>query len=158
VQVVDRHQQRSIGGGIGRQPEQAVQDPVGDVRHRLAVTGRGEHTAGGCRRPLHPPIALLVIDEERLEQLPHDAERKLTLEIAHPRREHATAAGRRSLPDMSEQPAIPDASRTFDEDEHGFAGQSGLEVPAKQLELLVSLQQRSIATRRRGGGRGTTFH
>ena len=158
MQVVEREQQRSIGRDIGRQPEQAVQDPVGDVDHRLAVVGRGEHTARWCRRPLQPPVALLAIGEERLEELPHDAERELPLEVAPPCRQHPVAAGGRPLPGVGEQLALPDPRRALDEGERGFAGQSAFKERDERLELVVPLQQRSIATRRRGGQRGATFH
>ena len=82
MQVVDQQQQRSVGGDVRRDPEQAVENAEGDVGRGVAFIGRLEHPRRRLRGAGHPPRTVGGIDQEGIEQLPHDAERQFALEVA----------------------------------------------------------------------------
>jgi hypothetical protein len=128
VQVVDQQQERSVGGDVRRDPEEAVEDAVGDVGLGGTVLGRSEHPGRGLRGAGQPASPVIWIDQERIEQLPHDAERQLALEVAASGGEHAETGALRRFTSRGEQAALPDPGNT---------------------ELTVALEQ--VAGRRRRG-------
>ena len=76
MQVVDREDERAVGGEVERDPEQAVQGGERDVALALE---RAEDRRGGRRGPGQQ---LGAAGDDGLEQLAHDAERELALVLA----------------------------------------------------------------------------
>ena len=91
VQVVHGQQERPVGRHVRCQPVETVQRREGRIRGQpVALRVRGlEDRACRRRRAGQPALASLAVRERRLEQLAHDAERKLALELAATRGEDA---------------------------------------------------------------------
>jgi hypothetical protein len=70
---------------------------------RAAPGGTGKEAGAG-----------VVGDEHRLEELTHDAERKLALELAAARRERPRARFARATARLGEKPALADPGGAFD--------------------------------------------
>jgi hypothetical protein len=148
VKVVDREQQRPVRGDARREPEQAVQDVEGDVARSAPVAGRAERA--GCRlcragQPLRP---LSRIGQERLEQLPDDAERELLLEVAPSCRKDPKASRARHLTSSRKQPRLPDPGRTLDKRKGCIALVRSLHQLLQHAKLALTLQQHVLAARR----------
>ena len=104
VDVVDEHQQRPLGGEVGRQPVEPVQRRAGV----LLAAHAAQHRPRQRRR-----AAEVLVAHDRLEQLPHDREREIALELRPARAQHQPAV--RQLPRRAEQPRLPDPRRPFDQ-------------------------------------------
>ena len=150
VEVVDDEQQPAVFGEVRGQPvepvergERAVARSRARRRQRLE-DGRGRGGGAG-----QEPFALA--GQHGLEQLAHDPEREVALEMraAARQRPHAQSAG--AAVQLVEQPALADPRGSLDD--HG-PGQAPL--PAQDLlergQLALSLQQRRLANRRTVNG------
>jgi hypothetical protein len=83
VQVVDREHERPFGGQVERQPVEPVQrGKRGIARPLAALTDLLEDAARAALARRERPLALLGVDQRRLEQLADDAEGEPTLELA----------------------------------------------------------------------------
>ena len=157
VQVVDQQQQRSVGGDVRRDPEQAVEDAEGDVGRGVAVIGRLEHPRRRLRGAGQPPRPVGGIDQEGIEQLPHDAERQLALEVAPTGGEHAETGALGRFTSRGEQPALPDPGRSLDQRQAGPALERALNQVLENTELAVALEQ-LVGRRRRSLGSAIDRH
>ena len=143
VQVVDRQEERPIRRGVGREPVEAVEGGEDGVRRDgwRVENGRTEDRLGGGGGAGEPALADLLVAQRRLEQLAHDAERELPLELAAARGEHPEALllGRRA--ELGEEPALPDAGGALDEREPALAIGGLGERGAQRLELAIALEE-----------------
>ena len=64
-----------------------------------------------------PPRAVGGTGQQRIEQLPHDAEGQLALEVAPAGGEHAEAGRLGRFASGAQQPALPDPRRSLDKSE-----------------------------------------
>ena len=143
VQVVHRQEDRPIRRGVGREPVEAVESGERRVRRDGGRVENGctEDRLSGGGGPGQPARPDLLVAQGRLEQLAHDPERELPLELAAARGEHPEALllGRR--PELGEEPALPDAGGALDQREPALAidglGQRG----AQRLELAIALEE-----------------
>ena len=135
MEVVDRQQQRALGGEVGGQPEQAVER--GERRDGLlAGVGRTEHGRGGRGRPGERGGIDLA-----LEELAHDAEAELALQLAGAGGEDGELARRRGA-QAGEQARLPDPGRTLDQQQAPAPGDGIADGGVEHRELGVALQQR----------------
>ena len=104
VDVVHEHEQRPLLGKVGREPVQAVQRRAGVLLTAHAV----QHRPRQRRR-----AGEVLFAHDRLEQLPHDRERKLALELGPARAQHAPVV--RQRPRRPQQPRLADPGRPFDQ-------------------------------------------
>ena len=141
MQVVDQQQQRSVGGDVRRDPEQAVENAEGDVGLGVAVIGRLEHPCRRLRGAGHPPRTVGGIDQEGIEQLPHDAERQFALEVAPTGGKHAETGALRRFTSRGEQSALPDPGRSLDQCQARPALERALNQILENTELAVALEQ-----------------
>jgi hypothetical protein len=132
VQVVDAEHQRRQRRHVGDEPVQPVQD--GEAR-RLVLGLRLEGGRGEGRRAGQQRVALARGrgGEDGLEELTHDAEGQLALELAGARRQNPGAAGARLGGDGVHQPRLADAGHA-DDREHRRAG--AIAQPGPQLAEL----------------------
>jgi hypothetical protein len=112
-----------------------------------AELGRLEDRAGGSGGPVEPALACLGIRERRLEELAHDAEGELALELAAARGEHAHVLHLGGRAQLGEQPALPDPGRTLDQREPAVAVRGVIERSAKRFKLAVALEEQLCPSR-----------
>ena len=141
MQVVDQQQQRPVGGDVRRDPEQAVEDAEGDVGLGGAVIGGLEHPRRRLRGPGQPPCPVARVDQDGIEQLPHDAERQLALEVAPAGGEHTESGLLGRFASRGEQPALPDPGRPFEQRQALPALERALDQLLENTELTVALEQ-----------------
>ena len=135
VQVVDRQQQRPLGGQVERDPVQAVQRREGHVALALQ---RAEHRRGGRRGAAQQ---LLAAGDDALEQLAHDAERELALELGAAGAEHERAAVGRPPARLGEQRALADPGRTLDEHGPALARRRRVDQREQLCDLTLALDE-----------------
>jgi hypothetical protein len=89
VEIVDGQQHRSLAREVDHEPVEPVQPREHAFGRQVLVPNtlaeHGRRSLGGTREQAR---ALGLRDEQRLEQLPHDAERKVSLELAAAGRTH----------------------------------------------------------------------
>ena len=143
VQVVHRQQHRPVRGHVRGQPVEAVERREGGVGdHPVGARVRGlEDRPRGRGGAGQPALASLPVGERRLEELPHDPERELALELAATRGEHPHVVLLRRPPKLREQPALTDARRTLHQREPAAPARGVLEHGTERLELAVSFQK-----------------
>ena len=109
VQVVDREHQRPLGGEVDGQPVQAVERGERASPPAVAVRpGCAEDGARAARRRRRAAGSRVAgSDERRLEQLAHDAERELALELAPRARQHAQPPPRAAAPHSASSRVLP---------------------------------------------------
>jgi len=83
------------------------------------------------------------LGERRLEQLPHDAERELALEVAAVRGQHRHALGPRVSAQLGDEAALPDPGRTLDQ--HKPRRLPVAQHPVERGQLPIALQQGRVA-------------
>jgi hypothetical protein len=115
-------------GGVGRHPVGA------------GVPGL-EDRPGGRGGTGEPALASLSVGEGRLEELPHDTEGELALELAAARREHPHVVLLRGPPELRQQATLPDASRTLNQRQPPTPAGGLLKHGTKRFELGVSFQK-----------------
>ena len=149
MQIIDQQQQRSVGGDVRRDPEQAIEDAEGDVGRGFSVVGRLEHSRCRLRGAGQQPCPLGGIHQEGIEQLPHDPERQLTLEVAAAGCERTESLCR--LASRRQQPALPDPGWTLDQCQGGPALERVLYQVVEDTELAIALEQVAGRQRRSAG-------
>jgi hypothetical protein len=114
MRVIDRQQQRPLGGKVGREPVEAVQPRV--QRRAAALLARPEDRAGKPGRPGEQPLSLAPgRDHDRpVQQLPDNPEGKVTLELAADGSQPAQARLARRFARGLEQLALADPRRPLD--------------------------------------------
>jgi hypothetical protein len=81
------------------------------------------------------------VDQDGIEQLPHDAEGQLALKVAPAGLEYAEAVLLGRFASRGEQPALPDAGRPLDQCQAAPALERALDQVAKDTKLAVALEQ-----------------
>src|SRR5215207_5706168 len=104
----------------------------------------GEHVRGQRRRSLQPTVALASVGLQQwaLEELSHDPERKPLLELRGPRRKDAKAEVRRAHTGLLEEPRLPHARGTLNDQDSPRSLADGAQRSADALELVLALEQR----------------
>ena len=148
VQVVDLEQQRALGGEVERQPVEPVQGGERRVPGRRPVVRGGEDDARGGGRARER----VRVGDDGLEQLAHDAERELALELAGAGVEHERVLGARAAPELRQQPRLADPGRALDQDRAPLALRRLLEQRVEQGDLAVALDQRGGGLRLAAAG------
>ena len=80
--------------------------------------------------------------EQRLEELAHDAERELPLELAAARRQHAEPRGLRDRPRLGEQAGLADPGAALDRCEPPVPVARGVEERAQRGDVGLALEER----------------
>jgi hypothetical protein len=145
LRVVDQQQSRAGASQIGGKPVEAVQH-----RERIAAPPAvwyrcaREHALGqpaGASQELASPL-LAGREEDRLEELPHDAEGEVALELGRAGAQHLQIL--RGLSRRGEQTRLPDPRRPFD-DRRGALTPSRRGAQARELlELALPLHERRL--------------
>jgi hypothetical protein len=110
--------------------------------HPVGARVRGlEDRPGGRGGAGQPALASLTVRERWLEELPHDPERELALELAATRGEHPHVVLLRRPPKLRQQPALPNARRTLHQGQPATPARGVLKHGTERLELAVSFQK-----------------
>jgi hypothetical protein len=142
VQVVHRQQEWALLGEVEDEPEQAVEGREGRAVPVVRTVGLrvAEHRGsrrGGIRQQGRAPPRRRQLG---LEELPHDAEWEVALELAAARRQHAHpvlgAATR-----LSQQPALADPRGTLDNDQAAVPAHGPLDEGIELLQLAIAFEQ-----------------
>jgi hypothetical protein len=138
VQVVDGEQQRALGGEVGGEPEQPVQR--GERRDLLAA---------GVRRPEHRRRRRGGAGQrgrvgDALEQLAHDTEAELALQLAGTGGQHAQRA-RGAGARVGEQARLADPRRPGDHHDAPAPRSRLADRGVERRQLAVALEQSSAA-------------
>jgi hypothetical protein len=136
VQVVDGQQQRPLGGDVRGEPV----EPVQRRERRDALAHLGEHRAGGRRRTGERRAG--PRRDVALEQLAHDAERELALQL---RRAGGEDAQRGPLAQAGQQAGLADPGGALDQDEPAAARRRRLRRGVQRGLLGVALEQHHAA-------------
>ena len=145
VRVVERDEQRAVGGDPRGQPVQAVQqrEQLAARRLRAGRRLRAQQLRGDPGGALEQPAARdeRVGGDERLEELAHDAEREVALQRAAAGGEDAHAALGRELLGALQQRALADAGRALDERDAARPGARRIEQRRQRGDLGFALQE-----------------
>src|SRR4029079_9287332 len=95
----------------------------------------------GLRGAGQPPRPVIGVDEDGIEQLSHDAERQLALEVASARGEHAETGVLRCVASRGEQAGLPDPGRSLDQRQAAPPLERALDQIPENTELTVALEQ-----------------
>jgi hypothetical protein len=147
VRVIDDHAQRPPLREVGAEPVEAVEDGergvlVGDGGLGALRGARQAEQPGGhagrapeeLGRPLHRP-------ERRLDELAHDAEGELALQLGTPGAEDAHPRRFGHRPGVGQQRGLAHARRALDHDEHAAAVTGPGEGAVHARQVALSLQQ-----------------
>ena len=143
VQVVDRKDERPLGARVDGQPVQAVEHGERGVA-AVGAAGRVRGPEHGLRRRRGSAQQLAVglrHGDQRLEELTHDSERELPLELAASGGEHTEPGFRAQPAGLRDQPRLADPRRPFDDAQPAGAARSALNEGFQRLELTVPLEQ-----------------
>jgi hypothetical protein len=141
VQIVDRQQERPGGGQVEREPVEPVQR--GELRAGLAVRRLLAREHGGGRRSGAGQRLLRPRRHVGLEQLAHDAERELALELRGAGGEHAQLG---TLAQTGQQARLADPGRTLDQHQPPAAGDRVRDEAVERGDLTIAVQQRHGAS------------
>ena len=140
VQVVDGQHERLLGGQVERHPVEPVQR---GERH-VAIGGRlrcAEDRGRRRRRAGQRALGARPVGDHGLEQLPHDAERELALELRPAARQHQRAVPGGPSPGVGEQRALADPGRTLDQHGAALAAGRGLDERDERGHFPLALDQ-----------------
>lgn len=140
VHVVHGQQQRTLRGQVEGQPVQAVQGGEGVVTRALAGgLHLPEHGPGAAGRSLeHRPVAVGLCHGP-LQELTHDAERELPLQLAAAgRQDPQRALGGAAQP--RQQAALADPGRPLDDQQPAAAAPGGIDQRVQRRELALALE------------------
>jgi hypothetical protein len=142
VEVIHRKEQRPLGGEVEGEPVEPVQGGEGALARAVTCIGLGaaEHGARAVGRPVEGAVVAVGSGHRALEELAHDPEGEIALELAAPCGEHAHGALGRPA-QAREQPALADAGRSLDDQEASVAGLRGLDERIQSRQLVFSLDQ-----------------
>jgi hypothetical protein len=140
LEIVDGEEQRTVLGEVRRQPVEAMEDGEAILRPDRWDGGRIDEVTGEPGRAREDGLGILEPGQRRLEQLPHDPERVVDLELGGPRPQTQHAGGERSLTHDIEQSALANPGGTLD-DSHAAAPPARLtEQHVELIELRFSLE------------------
>lgn len=151
VEVVDREQQRTVAAQVDGQPVEPVQHRERHVAAVRSITGTDRLEERPCGRggAAEQRVVVLRRRHHRLEELAHDAERELALELSATRGQHEKARLLRSPARLRHQPRLPDSGWSLDEHEPPLAGGRLLDQFVERRQLALSLEQRAARHRSR---------
>jgi hypothetical protein len=145
LRVIDENAHRARGGEVRGEPVEPVKDPEQrvDFERRRTVAAE-EQGRGRPRRPVQETRPGLVgrLGENRLEQLPHDPEGELALELRAARTKHAHALGLCFFPRGRQHGRLADPRWAFDDDESAAAGPRLCESARYSSKLRLPLEER----------------
>ena len=144
MQVVDAEHERSLAGEVDRQPVEAVEGGERGIAAAIRVHLL-EDRQRGCGGAGEEALALTRLDQQRLEELPHEPERQLPLEIGAVRGDHPCAAACRPLPQRRDEAALADPRRPLDHHDPRVAATVRPKQPLERAELLLALERRNCA-------------
>jgi hypothetical protein len=147
VQVVDREQERPAGREVRRQPVEAVKGRQRGIRAGLGDELLGVEERLGQRRRAREQLGSLFARkrcEQRLEELPHDAEREGAFELRASGAEHLHAGAVTAGLGLRHQRGLADAGRAFDSHEQA-ARFAACDEALKGRELSVALEQLEVS-------------
>ena len=158
MRVVDAEHHELVGGEVRAQPVEAVQDGerrVGRRRRRLALlqrAGQAEHAGGQPRRALQQVVALggRRLVEHRLEELAHDAEGEVALELGAAGAQDARRAVLRGAPGGGEHGRLADARRPLDDHAAARSRARRRDRRVDAAELSLALEEEVDPVKRRG--------
>ena len=146
MRVVHENAQRRPLGEVGADPVEAVEDR----ERRVLIRERGATAVGGARQPEqargHPggagqqPLGAPA-PQDRIEELPDDAEGELALQLGAPGAEHPHARGVGGLPAGRQQGRLAHARRPLDDDQGAMPLARPGERPVDPREVVVALQE-----------------
>ena len=158
VRVVDRQQQRAeLLGQVHDEPIETLLAGEGSVITRTFAL-RGEHLAGQFGGAVPDRVAGRA--QDRFEQLAHDAEGELLLELVAPCAQDGQLVHRAQQ--FAQEQGFPHPRLTHHEHRGALAAAHPVEHPAELVELAIALEQEPRrAGRDDGVDRGhptTLFH
>ena len=141
VRVVDEQRERRPAGEVGGQPVEAVQGGERPLRPERQVGGLGqldvEQRRGAARRAFEE----VVVRDDGLEQLAHDAEAEGALELGPARRQRRQPGARRLGARRGEQLGLADPGRALEDHRAALTGGDRLRGGADVAELLAPLEK-----------------
>ena len=137
--VVDAQRNGAVLGEPCGQPEQPVQQRIARVAAGRLCLGV-EQRRGRRGRPLEQLGALVCANG--VKQLPHDAERKLALELQPAGGQHLHPAPRASSPAASSSRVLPRPGRRLDDDDRAVTIVDRSDGVRYAPKLILALQQR----------------
>ena len=161
VQIVDHEERRLAEGEVRGQPVEPVEHCVRRLPSTLCGGRRGwreERSAefGRAREQLRSHI-FSRRGQRSFEDLPHDSERELTLELAGTGSQHCTAGRARTFSRLPEQPGLANSGAALNHDETSIALTGCAEHRLECGDLGITLEQRrhwnSLCAGRHGGAR-----
>ena len=148
VQIVDREKQRRFRAEVHGQPVEAVQGGEAPVIGGVVLRRLFREPEDGGRRRGSPGQSSRtdgVVHEMRLEQLSHDAEGEVPLELAAASGEDEQLARRRAPAGLREEPGLADPRGTLDQDQSRVARGRGRDRPVERFQLALALEQAGSA-------------
>ena len=155
VEVVDGEQQRLLGREVRGEPEEPVER--GERRHAAAVgprreVGRAEDGGRRCGRAGERLRAARRIGHGRLEQLAHDAEAELALELRRAGGQHEQLVARTGA-QVGEQARLADPGRAADHEQPPAPRRRVGDRGVERRDLGLALDQRHGARARSASSR-----
>jgi hypothetical protein len=147
VDVVERECDRRLLAQVGGEPVERMEVRQRRVRAngvRIALESVAcQQCRGGSGCAMEEPRSALAVraGEERLEQLAHDAERELTIQLGRARRQDDHPPLRRLRSRCLEQPRLADSGRALDEREPPSPGTCFIDHAAELGQLALALVQ-----------------
>ena len=144
VQVVDDQQRGLVEGEVGGDPVEAMQHRERRLRslsHHVCRSRREQRRTelGGTCQQLGAEIRRRR-GERRLEQLPHDPERELALELSASRGQHLELPRVGELPRCAQQPRLADPGGPLDDDQTTLTGAGRIEHRRQCGDLRLTLE------------------
>jgi hypothetical protein len=145
VQVVEQQDHGALGGGVDHEPVEAVEGGERDVARCVAgLVDRLEDRSRGAGRAAQPRVVRLPIHECRLEQLAHDPEGELALELAALRHQHAHPGRLGTVAKLGQQPALPDSRLPLDQRQPAVAVLGAAQQALELLHLTGAFEERCV--------------
>ena len=143
MEVVDGKQERRLRAQIHGQPVERVERGKGRFAGGLVVALTRE-VEDACRRCCGARKAALTfhgVGETGLEQLAHNAEGVLALELAAARRQDDQPTRGRTPAPIGDKAGLADPRRTLNEDEPRLAGQRVRDGTVELVQFALALEQ-----------------
>ena len=156
MRIVDRDQQGSRRREIGRQPVQAVQHRERPVRRRRDTAEEERAHSGGGAGNEGLALRGLRIRKAPLEELPHDTEGELHLELGSACAQNAVAELLRAPACNLHQRRLSEPCPTLDQEDAGPALEQRLDLGQLGLTLEQSHRNQETASAERRTSSSTT--
>jgi hypothetical protein len=156
LRVVDHQRHRPLGRQVREQPVEPVEHREGRVRSgQRGLAGRAvrpRQAEQRCRDPgwalqERGTLAVRRLRQERLDQLPHHAERELALQLGTARPQHPEALGLRHLARGPEHHGLAHAGGPLDDERAASTLARPPQAPPDPLELPLALEQGAVIRR-----------